>query len=161
MLTCYACGLSQCYSCQVPWHAEMTCEEYQREAAAVEGASEEEVRRISKRCPNCTAPIESTGGCAHMVCGVCRFEFCYDCGYPWQEWLRNGGVHPCAQRAEELQLARALDESRIMAHGTVVRGQIPPQEVLPIFERHREEDLIQRSSQFIQGRNRWGRPRFW
>jgi hypothetical protein len=114
MLTCYACGFSQCYQCQVPWHAGRSCEEYQEEAVAKElRASEKEIRRIAKSCPNCNTPIESNGGCTHMVCGVCSFEFCYDCGFPWKQWLLNGGIHPCAERVEEQALARALEEFRV------------------------------------------------
>ena len=30
-------------------------------------------------CPNCSAVIFKIGGCPHIVCGKCKFEFCWDC----------------------------------------------------------------------------------
>jgi hypothetical protein len=30
-----------------------------------------------KECPNCSTPIEKTGGCNHMTCTSCRCEFCF------------------------------------------------------------------------------------
>ena len=30
-------------------------------------------------CPNCKLYINKNGGCRHMVCPKCNFEFCWDC----------------------------------------------------------------------------------
>lgn len=30
-------------------------------------------------CPNCTIYIEKTGGCDHMTCKTCGYEFCWEC----------------------------------------------------------------------------------
>jgi len=34
---------------------------------------------VTNMCPNCLFPIEKTGGCAHMTCGKCKYQFCWDC----------------------------------------------------------------------------------
>lgn len=34
-------------------------------------------------CPKCQASIEKNGGCNHMTCSTCRFEFCWICSKEW------------------------------------------------------------------------------
>ncbi|CAD8163498.1 unnamed protein product [Paramecium pentaurelia] len=31
------------------------------------------------QCPRCEVKITKNGGCSHMTCQVCKFEFCWDC----------------------------------------------------------------------------------
>lgn len=33
-----------------------------------------------RQCQRCTSPIEKNGGCNHMTCIHCKFEFCWICG---------------------------------------------------------------------------------
>lgn len=37
-----------------------------------------------QECPKCHATIEKDGGCNHMVCKRCRFDFCWVCLGPWE-----------------------------------------------------------------------------
>ncbi|KAM3134733.1 hypothetical protein pb186bvf_013208 [Paramecium bursaria] len=30
-------------------------------------------------CPQCQVPILKNGGCSHMTCQICKYEFCWDC----------------------------------------------------------------------------------
>ncbi|KAL4473176.1 hypothetical protein ABPG72_007406, partial [Tetrahymena utriculariae] len=34
---------------------------------------------MAKRCPRCAIPITKYGGCYHMICRKCNFEFCWYC----------------------------------------------------------------------------------
>ena len=38
-------------------------------------------------CGQCKMAIELEGGCNHMTCRHCQFQFCYMCG---KEWPKNG-----------------------------------------------------------------------
>ncbi len=33
-----------------------------------------------RNCANCSSPIEKSGGCNHMTCTHCNYEFCWICG---------------------------------------------------------------------------------
>ena len=44
---------------------------------------EETIKRLTKLCPHCGAPIEKSQGCNWMKC-ICGFEFCYFCNQPWK-----------------------------------------------------------------------------
>lgn len=37
-----------------------------------------------KQCEQCSSPIEKNGGCNHMTCTHCKFEFCWICGSPFK-----------------------------------------------------------------------------
>ncbi|KAM4729415.1 E3 ubiquitin-protein ligase parkin [Anableps anableps] len=41
------------------------------------------IQESTKRCPSCQAPVERDGGCMHMQCSLCRAEWCWLCGVPW------------------------------------------------------------------------------
>ena len=39
---------------------------------------------VFQECPKCHSTIEKDGGCNHMVCKKCRFDFCWVCLGPWE-----------------------------------------------------------------------------
>ena len=34
---------------------------------------------IAEPCPSCGVMVQKSGGCKHMVCAKCKFEFCWTC----------------------------------------------------------------------------------
>eukprot|EP00253_Pinus_taeda_P015883 PITA_15883 len=82
---CQKCCRLFCIECKVPWHTDMSCEEYAPQLGAASG----ELNLLAennkwKRCPNCKHMIERTGGCRHIICR-CNHVFCYQCGrIPWK-----------------------------------------------------------------------------
>eukprot|EP00005_Dracoamoeba_jomungandri_P014605 CAMPEP_0174277744 /NCGR_PEP_ID=MMETSP0439-20130205/61097_1 /TAXON_ID=0 /ORGANISM="Stereomyxa ramosa, Strain Chinc5" /LENGTH=243 /DNA_ID=CAMNT_0015370087 /DNA_START=538 /DNA_END=1266 /DNA_ORIENTATION=+ len=67
MLICYVCRGSWCIDCDVTWHADKTCVEFQ----SADMEAEQWVDANCQRCPKCGAPIEKNGGCNHMTCRNC------------------------------------------------------------------------------------------
>ncbi|XP_070697525.1 E3 ubiquitin-protein ligase parkin [Pempheris klunzingeri] len=41
------------------------------------------LQEMTKRCPQCSVPVERNGGCMHMLCPLCRAEWCWLCGVTW------------------------------------------------------------------------------
>ncbi|XP_018544269.1 E3 ubiquitin-protein ligase parkin isoform X2 [Lates calcarifer] len=46
-------------------------------------ASQLLIQESTKRCPQCSVPVERNGGCMHMQCPLCRAEWCWICGVSW------------------------------------------------------------------------------
>jgi len=40
-------------------------------------------------CPKCQIPIRKVGGCAHMTCRRCSYEFCWDCKQDYTTHSKN------------------------------------------------------------------------
>ncbi|XP_065891990.1 E3 ubiquitin-protein ligase parkin-like [Dysidea avara] len=49
-------------------------------------ANKQCINDITKNCPRCKSAIEKNGGCNHVTCLICKFEFCWPC---LLEWNRN------------------------------------------------------------------------
>ncbi|GAB5033205.1 ring-finger-containing e3 partial [Nannochloropsis oceanica] len=123
-LTCPSCGLKFCFLHATAhamdevrrWEGRRgegrhSCRQYKRQMRAVERASASTVKRISKPCPQCKAPIEKDGGCNHISCISCRYEWCWLCdqrytpfhysptnifGCPGSQFVDfGGGAHGC------------------------------------------------------------------
>ncbi|KAJ3994649.1 hypothetical protein F5050DRAFT_448823 [Lentinula boryana] len=43
------------------------------------------IKSNTKECSQCQSTIEKNGGCNHMTCKKCRYEFCWVCMGPWSE----------------------------------------------------------------------------
>lgn len=43
------------------------------------------IEEHTKKCPNCNEPIEKNGGCNHMTCKSCSYDFCWICSEKWSK----------------------------------------------------------------------------
>mmetsp|Transcript_29925 Transcript_29925/g.45997 ORF Transcript_29925/g.45997 Transcript_29925/m.45997 type:complete len:1188 (-) Transcript_29925:232-3795(-) len=77
-LTCDCCDTSFCFKCGEKPHQPATCGDY-ADFGKIMGSSTLWIRKHSKPCPGCNAPIEKNDGCNHMTCGKCHQEFCWLC----------------------------------------------------------------------------------
>lgn len=79
---CPMCRRLFCARCGVPWHADITCDEYGQLAPEDFLALEMARGKNWRRCLRCKFWVEKNDGCIHITCR-CGFEFCYRCGEPW------------------------------------------------------------------------------
>ncbi|EKD12230.1 ring finger protein [Drepanopeziza brunnea f. sp. 'multigermtubi' MB_m1] len=97
IMTCNNCQFKTCYTHKMPWHSGQTCAgyEYEREKRmAQEAASDRVIAETTKVCgnPECGARIEKNGGCDHMTCKVCLYQFCYLCLAPYKRIMAEGNT---------------------------------------------------------------------
>ncbi|XP_078375582.1 E3 ubiquitin-protein ligase parkin-like [Oculina patagonica] len=98
---CDGCKLEFCKECKEPFRRGHSCQQsqsndapnarpsrYQVNAenarrARWEAEAKQVIERISKRCPGCRTNTEKSGGCNHMTCPRCKFEWCWICLIAW------------------------------------------------------------------------------
>jgi len=99
LLVCYSCQYSYCVKCDSFWHSGGTCEEFQKwkaeqayEKSEANTLFKKWIAQHTKPCPRCQTAIEKNGGCNHMTCGKCRYEFCWLCTakYIYTHWSTSG-----------------------------------------------------------------------
>lgn len=70
---CPHCWRLFCAQCKVPWHAEISCEEFRKLNKDERGREDLMLRKLAKdkkwrRCPKCTFYVERSEGCMFMKC---------------------------------------------------------------------------------------------
>jgi len=91
-LTCERCHREICWNCNREWHRGRcdiaakglllaTADDFNL-ALYLAGNS-------VRPCPSCASPIAKDGGCNHMRCRNCHYEFCWNCGWNWNSLERH------------------------------------------------------------------------
>ncbi|GAA5912248.1 hypothetical protein JCM8208_001312 [Rhodotorula glutinis] len=85
-----ACGNVFCFGCQVlddGDHRPCCCPIVRRWVKKCKDDSETSnwISANTKECNKCHSTIEKNGGCNHMTCKKCKWEFCWVCMGPWSE----------------------------------------------------------------------------
>lgn len=88
VVQCSRCRTKVCFRCREKWHRG-TCEDNRRKVYRRYFDDTKNYRT----CPMCVTPIERTGGCNHMTCTFCKFEFCWICGDPATEKSEHWGPY--------------------------------------------------------------------
>lgn len=79
---CMTCSQKFCPTCQEEFHVGFTCD--QRKQWKIDNdqnyaETQKWIAKSTQTCPKCNIIIEKQGGCAHMKCRHCSFEFCWLC----------------------------------------------------------------------------------
>ena len=90
------CGTRICWKCGAEAHAPLSCENISKwNDTAKVGSTKQWAMSNTKPCGKCGARIEKIGGCNHMKCSNCGFEFCWICGHEWS--THEGEKYTCNQ----------------------------------------------------------------
>jgi hypothetical protein len=97
------CGHAFCWHCGEPAHEPALCNQVKdwkklltEEHKQQDHESEVWVSAHTQPCPNCSAKVQRSGGCNHMICTVCGQHFCYVCGRDWSlHGPQSGGFYAC------------------------------------------------------------------
>jgi len=99
-ITCPTCKGVFCHKCQLSWH-EGPCQNNKNNKTdnKTEQTKEQKdylltiqlIESTTEPCPNskCKVKITKEGGCNHVTCNVCKFEFCWHCLTPWSAQCRR------------------------------------------------------------------------
>ena len=80
-MNCKSCNHSFCFA-----HGEAhqfkneSCDQYEQRTREENKINQTTIHKISKKCPDCSANVEKSGGCNHMKCELCDTSFCWLCG---------------------------------------------------------------------------------
>jgi len=83
---CLCTKFTFCAKCGSKWRSYHKC--FQDEDVASPSSKPKKtlkkIKKISKPCPQCGVPIQKNGGCHHMTCSKCKFDFCWQCLKSWK-----------------------------------------------------------------------------
>lgn len=125
---CYSCLYENHLPCPC-WLVELWIKKCQDDSETVSW-----IQANTQACPQCSAQIEKNGGCNHMSCKKCKFDFCWICLKDWkehgQEYYRCNRFDPKTadsikkfQQLKRLSLQRYLHfYKRFTVHESSMRG---------------------------------------
>lgn len=114
--SCPRCGVRFCDTCERPAHFPVSCMEMRRWEemggyVETDDGDDDSLRLLSlttKPCPNCGKRIEKNGGCMHMTCQACRWEWCWIC---LDRRVPSEGIEcECERRSSDVVVARGDDD---------------------------------------------------
>jgi len=82
---CKGCDQIICTEHEMVWHRGLSCAGYEEDQKRQlqkkkdQQTSEAWILSHTKSCPRCSVAIEKNGGCMHMTCGSCTYEFFWCC----------------------------------------------------------------------------------
>ncbi|CAH9141527.1 unnamed protein product [Cuscuta epithymum] len=83
---CPECRRLFCARCRVPWHSDISCQDFQSLNDTERQGEDLELMKFArgkdwKRCPSCRIFVDRISGCDFLSCR-CGCAFCYKCGAP-------------------------------------------------------------------------------
>ena len=93
---CLYCGYKFCAECLGEYHTDDCMKLYERNSE--EFFSNKWLKSNTKPCPKCSVVIYKDGGCSHVKCLHCDYEFCWICMGPYIGLYSFDGTDPCATK---------------------------------------------------------------
>ncbi|KAF0296934.1 putative E3 ubiquitin-protein ligase ariadne-2 [Amphibalanus amphitrite] len=104
-VVCSKCKTSFCFRCGIDYHAPADCETVKKwlTKCADDSETANYISANTKDCPKCHICIEKNGGCNHMQCFSCKFEFCWMCLGNWKN--HGSEYYECSRYKENPNIA--------------------------------------------------------
>lgn len=89
-----------CFGCDTESHSPCPCKVVARwnEKSQDDSETVKWMTQNTKDCPKCKAVIEKNGGCNHMTCRNCAYEFCWPC---LGDWMNHSNNYRCDKYVEK------------------------------------------------------------
>ena len=75
-ISCEVCKKSSCKECKSVYHGNGSCSKNNQNKY-----EDWAVGLSIHKCPQCGCQVEKNGGCPHMYCSVCKYGWCWSCGF--------------------------------------------------------------------------------
>ncbi|XP_055933072.1 potential E3 ubiquitin-protein ligase ariadne-2-like [Argiope bruennichi] len=102
---CKFCKTIFCFKCGSDYHAPTDCETIKKwlTKCADDSETANYISAHTKDCPKCSICIEKNGGCNHMQCYSCKFDFCWMCLGDWNS--HGSEYYECSRYKENPNIA--------------------------------------------------------
>jgi len=100
-----SCGFRFCFKCHREAHAPATCDQMKSWEQKCQDDSETfNWKSVNCReCPKCDVAVEKNGGCNHMTCRQCKYEWCWVC---MRAWKGHDDFYTCNRFEKEMLAAQ-------------------------------------------------------
>ncbi|ORZ38276.1 hypothetical protein BCR44DRAFT_47457 [Catenaria anguillulae PL171] len=114
VVTC-SCGLEFCFGCGSENHQPCVCSlaKLWRKKMADDSETANWINANTRECPKCESTIEKNGGCNHMTCRKCKYEWCWVCSGPWAE--HGSSYYQCNRFDEDSSVKARSDQEKARA----------------------------------------------
>ncbi|XP_003742411.1 potential E3 ubiquitin-protein ligase ariadne-2 [Galendromus occidentalis] len=102
---CSFCQTQFCCRCGGDYHAPADCETIKKwiTKCADDSETANYISAHTKDCPMCHVCIEKNGGCNHMQCSGCKYDFCWMCLGDWK--THGSQYYECSRYKENPNIA--------------------------------------------------------
>lgn len=102
---CKQCKITFCFKCGSDYHAPTDCETIKKwlTKCADDSETANYISAHTKDCPKCNICIEKNGGCNHMQCYGCKYDFCWMCLGDWNS--HGSEYYECSRYKENPNIA--------------------------------------------------------
>lgn len=102
---CKHCKTTFCFRCGTDYHAPADCETIKKwiTKCADDSETANYISAHTKDCPKCHICIEKNGGCNHMQCYSCKYDFCWMCLGDWK--THGSEYYECSRYKENPNIA--------------------------------------------------------
>ncbi|XP_076447202.1 putative E3 ubiquitin-protein ligase ariadne-2 isoform X3 [Babylonia areolata] len=102
---CSVCKSVYCFRCGIEYHAPTDCDVIKKwlTKCADDSETANYISAHTKDCPKCHVCIEKNGGCNHMQCSKCKFDFCWMCLGDWKS--HGSEYYECSRYKENPNIA--------------------------------------------------------
>lgn len=123
---CTSCNTSFCFKCGMDYHAPTDCQVIRKwlTKCADDSETANYISANTKDCPKCHICIEKNGGCNHMQCFNCKYDFCWMC---LGDWKTHG--------SEYYECSRYKDNPNIANESVHVQAREALKKYLHYYER--------------------------
>lgn len=102
---CTHCKIVFCFKCGMEYHAPTDCHVIKKwlTKCADDSETANYISAHTKDCPKCHICIEKNGGCNHMQCYTCKYDFCWMCLGDWKS--HGSEYYECSRYRENPNIA--------------------------------------------------------